>query len=121
MPSDFGPVRGRLRLAALTCQGESLRQVPGRSSCGCRADLRMSPTYYTTRAKNNPLSGSKSMENSEEKRLTLPSLPEWMMSCTAYAMGWNRVHTALTASAGARSAVSGCTFPNQQRAGQRTP
>jgi hypothetical protein len=33
--------------------------------------------------------------------LTLPSLPEWMMSCTAYAMGWKRVHTALTASAGA--------------------
>jgi hypothetical protein len=60
---------------------------------------------------NNPLSGSKSMENSEEKRLTLPSLPEWMMSCTAYAMGWNRVHTALTASAGAPKRRVGLHIP----------
>jgi hypothetical protein len=87
--------RGR---RALTCQVANRLQGLGRSSCGCKAGLRSSAIKHQCRrpVMNHSLSGSKSLENSEEKRLTFPSLPEWMKSCTAYAMGWNRVHTALS-------------------------
>jgi hypothetical protein len=43
----------------------------------------------------HPLSRSKLTELSAQTRLTRPSFPLWIYFSTSYAMGWNRVQTAL--------------------------
>lgn len=55
------------------------------------------------------LSGSKFIEKSANMRCTLPRRPDLSTSCTAYAMGWKRVQTALHVSL--QSGYESCVGP----------
>lgn len=54
----------------------------------------MSVAAWFSRVQSLP-SSSKLTELSAHTRFTRPSSPLWMYFSTSYAIGWNRVHTAL--------------------------